>query len=257
VYHSGPAARKSGSTGARSGMRKHRLVVKPHRPWKDAVLYGSVAVAVGSALWATFEYGRWRAGFDHVEAARAQARLVGELRDAERLNGALRDRVALLERSSEIDETARAQVQGSLSELQDQILELREELAFYRGIVSPEDAGTGLRIQSLKLTQGPQDRMYHYRLVLIQSIKHEQRATGSVELVVHGARAGQPVRLGLRELGEFGKTPLAYSFRYFQDFEGDLLLPDGFVPGRVEVALAPRGGGEAVRKSFDWSTIVG
>src|SRR5262245_6544820 len=111
-------------------MRKHRLVVKPHRPWKDTVLYLSAALVVGGALWAAFEYGRWRAGFDHVEAAREQARLLGELRDAERLNGGLRDRVALLERSSEIDETARAQVQGSLTELQDQILELREELAF-------------------------------------------------------------------------------------------------------------------------------
>jgi hypothetical protein len=235
-------------------MRKHRLVVRPHRPWKDAVSWAIAAGVVVGALWAAFEYGRWRAGFDHVEAARARARLVAELREARDLNGVLRDKVALLERSSEIEETARAQVQGGLGELQDQLLELREELAFYRGIVSPDDAGTGIRVQSLKLTRGPQPRMYHWRLVLIQSIKHEQRASGTVELTVHGARDGQPARLGPQELGQ--NSGLPYSFRYFQDFEGDLLLPDGFVPGRVEVTVVPRSG-EQVRKSYDWTAASG
>lgn len=238
-------------------MRKHRLVVKPHRPWKDALSWLGAAGVIVLALSAAFEYGRWRAGFDHVAAAREQARLIGEVRDAQRLNTTLRDRVALLERSSEIDETARAQVQGSLGELQDQLLELREELAFYRGIVSPDDAGTGIRVQSLKLTRGPQERMYHYRLVLIQSIKHEQRALGAVEVAVHGLQDGQPTRLGLAELGQADRSGLAYSFRYFQDFEGDIMLPTGFVPGRVEVTLTARSGGEPVRKSFEWSVIIG
>jgi hypothetical protein len=237
-------------------MRKHRLVVRPHRPWKDAALVGGVALAMAGLLWATFDYGRWRAGYDHVDAAREQARLVAELRDARSSNAVLADRVALLERGSEIDETARAQVKGSITELQDEILELREELAFYRGIVSPDEGG-GLRIQSLKLSRGAQDRLWHWRLVLIQSIKHEQRAFGSIDLAVHGVRGGAPAQLGLREVAATPSPVLQYSFRYFQDFEGDLMLPAGFTPGRIEVELQPRGGGGSVKRSFDWASVIG
>ena len=175
---------------------------------------------------------------------------------ARRDNAALADRVALLERGSEIDETARVQVKGSITELQDEILELREELAFYRGIVAPDDGG-GLRIQSLKLSRGAQDRLWHFRLVLIQSIKHEQRALGSVDLAVHGVRGGAPAQLGLREVAATPSPVLQYSFRYFQDFEGDLMLPAGFTPGRIEIELQPRGGGGPIKRSFDWSSVIG
>lgn len=237
-------------------MRKHRLVVRPHRPWKDAALVVGVALAMIGLLWATFDYGRWRAGYDHVAAAREQARLVAELREVRGANAALTDRVALLARSSEIDETARVQVKGSITELQDEILELREELAFYRGIVAPDDGGA-LRIQSLKLARGAQDRFWHWRLVLIQSIKHEQRAFGTVDLVVHGVRGGIPAQLALREVAAAPAAVLQYSFRYFQDFEGDIMLPAGFTPGRVEIEVQPRGGGGSIRRSFDWTAVTG
>lgn len=237
-------------------MRKHRLVVKPHRPWKDGLTYAGAALVVAALAWATFEYGRWRAGYDHVAAAREQARLTAELRGAQAENATLADRVALLARSSEIDETARAQVKGSITELQDEILELREELAFYRGIVAPDDGG-GLRIQSLKLARGAEDRHWHYRLVLIQSIKKDQRANGAIALTVHGVRGGAAVALPLAELVATPAATLGYSFKYFQDFEGDLLLPPGFTPGRIEVEVQPRGGGEVVRQSFEWATVTG
>jgi hypothetical protein len=237
-------------------VRKHRLVVKPHRPWKDGLTYAGAALAVAALAWAAFEYGRWRAGYDHVAAAREQARLTAELRGVQADNAALTDRVALLARSSEIDETARAQVKGSITDLQDEILELREELAFYRSIVAPDDGG-GLRIQSLKLARGAEDRHWHYRLVLIQSIKQEQRANGAVALTVHGVKGGVAVALPLSELVATPAATLGYSFKYFQDFEGDLLLPPGFTPGRVEVEVQPRSGGEVVRRSFEWTTVTG
>jgi hypothetical protein len=236
-------------------VRKHRLVVKPHRPWKDGLTYAGAAFAVAALAWTAFEYGRWRAGYDHVAAAREQARLTAELRGAQADNAALTDRVALLARSSEIDETARAQVKGSITELQDEILELREELAFYRGIIAPDDSG-GLRIQSLKLMRGAEDRHWHYRLVLIQSIKQDQRANGAVALTVHGVKGGAAVALPWSEVAATPVAPLGYSFKYFQDFEGDLLLPAGFTPGRIEVEVQPRGGGEVVHRSFEWTTVT-
>jgi len=43
-----------------------------------------------------------------------------------------------------------------------------------------------------------------------------------------------------------------YSFKYFQQVEGDLLLPPGFKPVRVIARVVPQGGA-AVEQSFPWA----
>lgn len=238
-------------------MTKHRMVVRPHRPLRNGMVYAALTVLVALAIASAFEFGRLRAGFDADSAGREQDRMTSEIDALTGENRELRERIALLERSSEIDREAREQVQANLAAMQDEVLELREELAFYRGIVSPEDAQAGLRIQSFKLATGPDGGLYHFRLVLIQAIKHDRRATGSVEVVVHGVRDGQPVSMSLQELVTAETDELAYSFKYFQDFEGDIRLPDGFVPARVDIAVMPGGrASDAIRRTIQWTEAV-
>ncbi len=235
-------------------MTRHRMVVRPHRPLRNGVIYTLLAVLAVATIAGAFEFGRLRAGFDAANAERESERREVELGTLERQNRELRERIALLERSSEIDREAREQVQTNLSAMQDEVLELREELAFYRGIVSPEDAQAGLRIQSFRLASGPAENLFHYRLVLIQAIKHDRRATGRVDVVIHGVREGQPVSLSLPELVTGDKDEFNYSFKYFQNFEGDLRLPDGFTPARVDIAVLPGGrAADAIRRTLEWN----
>ena len=235
-------------------MTRHRMVVRPHRPMRNGIVYTLLAVLALATIGGAFEFGRLRAGFDAAEADRESERSKDELATLERQNRELRERVALLERSSEIDREAREQVQGNLSSMQDEVLELREELAFYRGIVSPEDAQAGLRIQSFQVSPGPADGLFHYRLVLIQAIKHDRRASGRVDVTIHGVRDGQPVSLPLQELVTGGKDEFNYSFKYFQNFDGDLRLPSGFTPARVDIAVLPGGRAtDAIRRALEWT----
>lgn len=232
------------------------MAVSHHAPWRVWILRVLLLVLVAAGVYTSFEYGRFRAGYDREASARAIAGLNAQLAAAETENQGLREQVALLERSRDIDQQARTQVKGNLSDLQDEILELREELAFYRGIVSPEDSASGLKIQDFSLRRGPQNGLFRYKLVLIQAIQHDRRATGTVNLVFHGVRDGEPVRLGLKDLSLEKSEALNYSFRYFQDFEGDLVLPNDFTPGRVEVAILPAGrAADAIRKTFEWPSF--
>lgn len=235
-------------------MTRHKMVVRPHRPIRNGVIYTILAVLVTAAIGGAFEFGRLRGGFDTTEATRERDRLVNEVDTLTRLNRELRERIALLERSSEIDRQAREQVQASLSAMQDEVLELREELAFYRGIVSPEDAQAGLKIQNFRLSKGPGNTLYHFRLVLIQAVKHDKRATGKIELTVHGVRDGDPVAMPLRELAVTDTGEIDYSFKYFQEFEGNIRLPEGFTPSRVDILIQPSGrSADAVRRTVPWS----
>ncbi len=144
-------------------------------------------------------------------------------------------------------------------DLQNEILVQREDLAFYRGIVA--DQQTGLRVQDLELLAGDNASSFSLRLVLAQAMRASQRISGSVELQVEGVRDGEPLTLGLAELGvvaEQRNALAAFSFRYFQNLEAELVLPEGFAPARVIVKLTPKGKlAKPLKKTFEWAVRPG
>ena len=101
-----------------------------------------------------FEYGRIRAGYDVLDAAKERAALKKEINARDDRIEELEQAVALLETHREIDREAYKEVEASLSTLQAKIQEQTDAIAFYRGIVSPADGKPGLRVQDFRLTRG-------------------------------------------------------------------------------------------------------
>ena len=98
-------------------------------------------------------------------------------------------------------------------------------------MVSPADGKPGLRVQDLKLTRGDAEREFNLRLVLVQAMKHDRKVSGDVALTVDGSEDGEAKSYALTDLlpAEADKA-WPFSFRYFQDFDRQLVLPDGFTP---------------------------
>ncbi len=205
-------------------------------------------------VWVAYELGQIRAGHNGLTARPRYSELEARLDEAREQNDELRRKIALLETDRKIDEEAYSQVEQRLVELQNEILTQREDLAFYRGIVADQEAE--LRIQDLELLAGGDTASFSLRLVLAQAMRASRRISGSVELLVVGVRDGEPLTLGLTELGvvaEQRKSLKSFSFRYFQNLEADLVLPEGFSPERVIVKLVPKGQqAKAIEKTFDW-----
>lgn len=229
------------------------VVVKTHHPWKTRLLIILTALAVIFGAWGAFEYGRFSAGFDTYEAQKDRKVLA---RKNEELHGeieTLREQKAFLERAAQIDKQAYQEQKERLRVLQAEILELKEELAFYRGIVSPRDASRGLRLQSFKIESNGTPRGYRYKVVLTQVLKNDRTASGTVKLAVEGLHNNEPKTYLLSQLTEKSIKELDYRFRYFQNIEGDIVLPEGFKPLRVSVAIHPRGRAQdEIEKTFDW-----
>ncbi|HEX2668373.1 MAG TPA: DUF6776 family protein [Gammaproteobacteria bacterium] len=225
-----------------------RLVVKHHRPHRTwlAVTGGSAAMLL--ALWGAFAYGEYRAGYDRQAAVALQ----DSLDDAQERAEALNDQITALQRQRDVDQSARQEIQATLEELQRKQSDLQEEVAFYKGIVSPGEGEQGLRVQSLRFGNGGAPRLWHYRLVLTQVRTRELKIAGSVYMKIYGVQDGKAVTLDAREISPSGKGPASFAFQYFQSLEGDVLLPQGFTPGRVEVT-AQESGHQAVQQNFDWS----
>ena len=206
-----------------------------------------------------FEFGRIKAGYDVVDAAAERQVYEDHIEDLDQQIIALKQEVALLETHREIDQGAYKEVEGSLAALQAKIQEQRDAIAFYRGIVSPADGKSGLRVQDLKLTRGKAEREFNLRLVLVQAKQHDRKVSGDVNLSVQGSQDGVEKSYTFTQLvpPEADKS-WAFSFRYFQDFDRRLVLPDGFTPERIRVEVRSKTRSiESIEENYAWATSPG
>ncbi|HEY8520523.1 MAG TPA: DUF6776 family protein [Gammaproteobacteria bacterium] len=222
------------------------------------VLYTSGALLLVAFGYLCYELGRYRAGYSLFDHRRAVEELQTQLDAERRSKEELGRQVAILETSREIDRETYARVEENLSQLEAQIQTLEEELAFYRGIVSPQDGHSGLRVHNVEIEALDGERAYALRLVLVQAIVHSRQVKGVVRFRIEGTRDGQPEELELAELDDEGPAELEYEFRYFQELEREVVLPAGFEPARVHVEIRPsEPRGERVTQTFEWAATPG
>ena len=216
-------------------------------------------VAVAGSVFLAHELGRLNGGYAYLDQRRERDELTVAIAERDQTIEELRRQVAILETSQEIDQETYTLVEQNLDELQAQIQAQEEELAFYRGIISPEDGAAGLRVQSLEMRPTDAAQGYLLRLVLVQAITHDRRVSGTVSFDIAGSLDGQPVQLNLGDVvADDAGGALAYAFRYFQDLQRQLVLPEGFEPDEVLMQIRPREpSGQALEQSFEWSAIAG
>jgi len=209
---------------------------------------------LGYAAWYLYDYGKLH-GAEELQGLRTEysvltgvhARLVKEA-------GVLRERVAILERSSQIDRQAAEQVQDEMGALQEELQAAREDVEFYRGIVSPGDVKPGLRIHRFTLSNGLRPGQYHYDLVLTQ-LKHNDRyVSGLVNLKIIGQQGDTASQLDLADVTETDAGQLKFHFRYFQHMTGVITLPGGYRAKEVILSVKATGkkAPEPVEQTFAW-----
>jgi hypothetical protein len=206
-----------------------------------------------------FEFGRIQANYNIVDAAEERQAFEDHIADLDTEIATLREEVAMLETHREIDREAYREVENSLLDLQAKIQEQRDAIAFYRGIVSPTDGRPGLRVQDFRLTRGAEERQFNLRLVLVQAMKHDRTVSGDVALSIEGSEDGNAKTYALTDLlPADASTDWPFSFRYFQDFDRQIVLPDGFTPERVHVEVRSRTRSIAsIEETFAWATSQG
>lgn len=174
-------------------------------------------------------------------------------------NVALRRQLSLLERTGQVQHAAYAKVNDMLKRLQNEVLELKEELAVYRRIVVHSDRGTGLRIQHLSLQPQGNARTYRYRVILTYLNKRLERLNGSMQLFVSGDRQDGSTVLSLGELSsiDHDDAEVDLQFKNFLRVEGQLTLPRAFTPHYVKVVVDGRGGvSQRAERTFTWQDVT-
>lgn len=223
----------------------------------------SVRLGIGLALllgaYLAFELGRIQAGYNIADAIAEKSELERRIDQLEASIASQKETIALLETHQDIDKAAYRDVEASLSDLQQKIQEQRDAIEFYRGIISPADGGRGLRVQDLKLEKGAEEGLYNVRLVLVQVKQHDRSVKGEVAFSVDGDQDGSAQTYQLADLlPENADSAWPFSFRYFQNFDRQLVLPDGFRPERINIEVKSRTKSVAsVKQSFLWDSSQG
>ncbi|NND65844.1 MAG: hypothetical protein HKM24_07755 [Gammaproteobacteria bacterium] len=231
-----------------------RWVVRHIYPTRQRVLLLLGVVAALLAAAALFEFGRWRAGYDRAAAATRYHEIKMQYQSLQDEFEDLERKMTTIQTSQDIDELAYKGVETTLVELREKVRQQQEELEFYRGIVSPTHSEQGLRIHDLSVAAAEDDGQYRLRLVLSRSGTRTKAVTGTVRLSVDGEDIDGPKRYDLSDITD-SPAALKFSFKYYQDFEQQLILPDGFIPQLVHVVVDPKGKSDTIERTFQWPRI--
>ena len=164
----------------------------------------------------------------------------------------LRQRIATLTRSDQISRDANRDLQGALADRDEEIAGLRADVAFYERLVGATAQRRGLSVHALKL-QAQNGPAWHFVGTLTQNLNRGAVSEGTLMLALEGTREGKLQKLSWSDLRQQANAPgVGYSFKYFQQVEGDVFLPAGLTPVKVTVRLQPRSGA-AIEQSFSWA----
>ena len=230
--------------------------IKPHRPLRSAVVVSLLAVATGVAVYLHQRHATQALRSELEVTATAYRQLQRDARGLARNNDTLRKQLTVLTREQQVERIAYDEINERLRSLQSTVHALKEEVAFYQGIIA-SDAEKGVQVQSLAVDPDGRERGYRFQLVLTRAGKSDKVIVGSTSLSVWGEHEGKARRLSFQDLSVPSADALEFSFRYFQRLQGHMTLPAGFVPRRVYVrVVTPGEDSTGFERHFDWPALA-
>lgn len=241
------------SKGSVKGSTHSELIVQPYDPSKEAlkrVLYtvslivigfGCLAIGYLSSLTQISLLSDER---DHLQIQLDQS--VTEISD-------LRQRVGVLSKGEEISRYAANSVRSTILDLESEVAELQQEVAFYKSIMVPDDRGPGFRIGRVKFDFIDNGKV-RFRMVLSQPGNNRSFVSGQLSLVLIASRVDAVVDVPFHEISDdVDVQGLPFKFRYFQDVEGTIELPEDVTPLQIQLVAVTNGkNSQRLEEIIDW-----
>lgn len=236
------------------GRKQHEMKVVPHRPAYKAGMVVSLILFSAGLLWLTYDLGLGD-GLDLKEQIVRESSVIKEeliKRDADITD--LRRKLVDYELGGKIDSQATEVVRKEIESLKNQVTELNEEIRFYQGVMLPKMGDKGLRIESLNITPTDEPNRIKYSLLLTQVVDKHGFVRGGVEIKLLGSQGENQKELTFTELTEGNTKKIGFNFKYFQNLDGELVIPAGFLPKEVMVVAKSSGRrSQTLERKFEWT----
>lgn len=203
-----------------------RVSVHTRHPWHWRALATSLLLVTGYALalWHLSYMGLLQPGFGWSALTKQ--------RD-------LTARLVVVERQLQVERATRGTSLKEMEVLQGEIMKLKQDLAFYKGILAESSSGGTPKFEKLKLLPGAKSGEYTYQVGLSQAGRQDKPIRGSLQLVLHGTEAGAAVS---RQVGIDGQQKsIAVNFKKYRQVEGTFSVPPTMRADSLEIAFTALG----------------
>ncbi len=236
------------------GSKQLKMIVVPYRPWRKTIARLGILLLVAVTGAGFYFYGYSEGVFVNGDARQEREELMLEVGGMSAQINILQQELTSSEQANTVDRQALDEVQGTIINLRETIAQLEEDVLYYKQIMSPENNETGLIIGQLDLLETDLQNRIRYRLELRQAGNNDTLVSGYVNVNILGTRERQEISMPLRSLAvDEDQLDIKLQFRYFQNIQGELILPDGFIPLGVQILAVDEGNdGKTIQKSFAW-----
>lgn len=236
------------------GSKQIKMVVVPHRPWRNLLLTLAGLIVAVILTGAGVYYGYSRGTNENIDVRIERDQLSASVNSLETELETLQQDFVNLQQASLLDRQAVIEVQDMLVGLREINAQLEEDVLFYRQIMSPENDESGLAIGQLDLSATEEENRIRYHIELKQLANNENVISGYANVNILGMQEGSEVSFPLRSIAvDENQLDIRLQFRYFQNIEGELIIPENFVPETVQILAVAQGeNAKTVQKNFVW-----
>ena len=221
---------------------QHRTVVKRVHPhawrWRLLALLSTLSVCVAAGVW-------WG----------MQLALVSP--PVEDQQAALKDQIAQLLLQAEADKQTVNELRNDLADQAAEFVALEDMLAFYRGVLAPEESDALAVLRRPSLLATADDRVWQMRFVVHRGGEGEAVYRGKLALQITGQGVGTPAVRQFDEVdSESASGVFPIRFRYLQQVQVVISLPEAFVPETIEsVVTLVEPARQTIRRSDVWGDL--
>jgi len=240
------------------GSKQEQMVVVPYRPRRRALFITVLVSVVAASVVSGFLYGYCQGLSAQGAVQDERDKLKAELSALRIQNTDLSRQVAILDRSSMVDQRATAEVQATIRNLREQLAQLQQDVVFYRQVVSSDTVDTGLIVGQMNIYGTSDPGRFRYKLVMRQQdADGDSYLRGHVNVNLVGRQGDEQMIFALRDISdEQDQLDIRLGFKYFQTIEGELALPAGFEPERIQItAVATEPVGKSIDQYFSWMVL--
>ena len=214
------------------------ITIKAHRPWLCPVLFVLIVVVIGvgglflhnQSVQAIGQNNKTVIEEYWVEQEKTRQQLEQTRKNNARLETQNQElyaefsKLSLIVRTTQADQETYSKVLQSLSQLQKENRDLKEELGFYQHLLNQSQSSKSSMPKGViaNVILGIDDKggQYPYKLVLTQWTKEPTVLEGTVQIDLLGKLNNQTKRLTMKQITPDSINTLTYKLTYFQRIEG-------------------------------------
>ena len=214
-----------------------------------------IALPTVFILLCIFYFARYFVADELIYANYAVNALRQELQETYDLLEAEKARTIVAKREVDVVRGANTILRNSERQRQDEIASLQADLVFYRRLGGANGTQAPLAVHYLELQTTQSPRVYRIIFTLTQNLRWAAVISGQIYLGVDGIQNGVAQHLTEKQLLAESADPMKFQFKYFQQLERLITLPEGFDASQLTIRLRSGSLRSAVEQSMEWNSL--